>query len=495
MFSKKKSFSTSKIGETKNYTSYSSATKSFFAWTNVFKYLVVFFCLVVVFYLGKYLVAFSKAALWEISKSTVGIISDSFWKDMKLDEFWNINILLVWLGWGKHAGWYLADSIIVASYKPKLWAITMISVPRDFYIYDKKRNAYGKINSMFARGYSAEHGELSWWAEFLSEKLEQVLGLKIPYYAIVDFNGFETMIDTLGGIDIYVPKGIHDVTYPDGELWYMTFDIQPGQQHIDGKTALMYARSRHTTSDYARSARQQAIIKAILNQAFKSENITNISKIKKLYNEYKEIVTTNIKIEELIGMAKYMYDFQHIFSFGLTTECSYRDFDLTGPGCFLYTPDREQFWGASVSIPMWAALGKLEFYDYIKNFTFYVAHNQEYLIENPTIVIQNGIDKALAKKLRKDTTGRANRVAVKLKKYGFNVIETENSDKPYDTTMVYIGGTGEYKDTIKTLQNFIPTLQKDNVWTGQMLTGGDISIILGNDYIQSLTGSSFSYEK
>jgi polyisoprenyl-teichoic acid--peptidoglycan teichoic acid transferase len=80
----------------------------------------------------------------------------------------------------------------------------------------------------------------------------------------------------------------------------MTFDIRPGQQHIDGKTALMYARSRHTTSDYARSARQQDIIKAILNQAFKSENITSISTIKKIYNEYKEMVTTNIQMDELI---------------------------------------------------------------------------------------------------------------------------------------------------------------------------------------------------
>lgn len=491
---KKKSFSNYKIWEVDNYTSYAKAGKSVFSTKNMFKYLFLIICLFCVVFLGKYVLTFSKVALWQLSRSTVGMIANNLGEEMKKDQFGNINILLVWLGWWWHAWWYLADSIIVASYNPKLGAVTMISVPRDFYVFDHQRNSYGKINSMFARGVSKWH-ELSSWAMFLSEKVEQILGIETPYYAVIDFDWFEKVIDSLWWITINVPYRIHDVTYPDKKLWYMTFHVDSWVQMMDGRTALMYARSRHTTSDFARSERQQDIIKAILNQAFKAKNITSISKVKELYGEYQEMVTTNISLQQMIGMTKYLYDFKHIFTFWLTTECSYRDIDLIWPWCFLYAPDREQFGWASVMIPMWASIGNLEFYDYLKNFAFFVAYNQEYLIENPKIIVQNGIDKTELKRLWKSTEGWATRVGVKLKKYGFNIVWAENAQAIHQETTVYISWTGSYDWTIKNLQPFIPTVRADRIFNSQILTWWDMVIVIGNDYIQSLEGKSFNYEK
>jgi anionic cell wall polymer biosynthesis LytR-Cps2A-Psr (LCP) family protein len=101
----------------------------------------------------------------------------------------------------------------------------------------------------------------------------------------------------------------------------MTVSFASGIQQFNGEKALQYARSRHSTSDFSRSLRQQSIINAVL-QKLKDQGITNLTKAKSLYNEYTKIVKTNISLKEMVGVAKYMYKLQHMFSYGFTTECS-----------------------------------------------------------------------------------------------------------------------------------------------------------------------------
>jgi LCP family protein required for cell wall assembly len=96
--------------------------------------------------------------------------------------------------------------------------------------------------------------------------LEQILGLKIDYYALVDFGGFKEVIDALGGITVDVPEAFSDSTYPTENNGYMTVSFTGGIQKMNGEKALQYARSRHTTSDFSRSLRQQIIIKAIIDK-------------------------------------------------------------------------------------------------------------------------------------------------------------------------------------------------------------------------------------
>jgi anionic cell wall polymer biosynthesis LytR-Cps2A-Psr (LCP) family protein len=79
----------------------------------------------------------------------------------------------------------------------------------------------------------------------------------------LDFAGLEMMIDAIGGIDIDVPEAIVDYSYPLSENVIGLLRIEKGMQHMDGKTALQYARSRHSTSDFDRSDRQQQILQAL----------------------------------------------------------------------------------------------------------------------------------------------------------------------------------------------------------------------------------------
>jgi LCP family protein required for cell wall assembly len=117
-------------------------------------------------------------------------------------------------------------------------------------------SAYPYAGSDFSRGFSALEGAIG-----------QYLGLHVDGTVVVNLMGFVNLINALGGLDIYVPAEIKDTQYSrpqDGRD--ITIDIKSGQQHMDGFTALAYARSRHQDSDYGRMSRQQAVLVALRAQ-------------------------------------------------------------------------------------------------------------------------------------------------------------------------------------------------------------------------------------
>lgn len=418
------------------------------------------------------------------------------------DEFGNINIMVIGYGWEKHQWWYLADSIIVASRNPELWAITMVSTPRDLVIYNKEESVFGRINQVFSRALGRKL-EYATWARVMSEQLTKITGLTIPYYVLLDFQGFEDIINTLGGVDINVAKPLKDVTYPDRKRGIMTFKVNSGMNHFSGETALMYARSRHSTSDFDRSLRQQQILKAVKEKLI--AQITSPSKIKQLYQDYTRIVKTNITLDEMIGLAQYADNMKHMFSFGFTTECSMFAYKLSHPGCFLYTPNRDLFGWASVILPIGSDNINPSYYDYTRNFVYYVAHNQQYLIDNANIVMRNGIDKNYTKQLWMKNESYATQLAVKLKKYAFKIQDVKNAPQAISGTIAYIVSTGNVDGTIERLKTFLPIDQIINVSeniTGvdlseefyqQQLSGTDIILDLGNTYLNYLQSKKFNY--
>jgi hypothetical protein len=197
-------------------------------------------------------------------------------------------------------------------------------------------------------------------------------------------------------------------------------------------------------------------------------------------------------------MAKYASNFKHIFSFWYTVECSHNVLRFSNPACFLYNPSRELFGGAAAIIPDGGTPWDVSYYEYTKNFAFYVAHNQEYLIENQNIQILNGIDKKYAKATLRTSEWFASKLWIKLRKYAFNISAVQNFSQILSWTTVYVLWTGDYQYTVKTLKNFVNI---NNVITDpdpllvQQYTGIDMLLVLGNNYIDQLVNKPFNYYK
>ena len=96
--------------------------------------------------------------------------------------------------------------------------------------------------------------------------VSQLTGRHIDGVLVADLWGVIKVVDAMGGLDINIPAPIHDSNYPDPIWGDMVLDIPAGQQHLDGRLALAYARSRHQDSDYARMARQQTFLLALRRQ-------------------------------------------------------------------------------------------------------------------------------------------------------------------------------------------------------------------------------------
>lgn len=497
-------FTHKRIGDIQKYNTYWDLVKGQSKSKSLINIFITILCILFIGYFSKFIIQAGQSIAHNIAKSTVNVVSKRLWTEMIEDQYWNVNIMLLWYWWENHHWWFLADSIMVASWNKKLWSVTMISVPRDFYIINKEIGVYWRINEIFSR-WVWRSREFATWSKAMMDQLEKIIWVTIPYYAVIDFAWFKNVIDTLGGIDIDIPKPILDKTYPDDNLWYKTFQISSWFQTIDWETALMYARSRHSTSDFDRSLRQQQIVKAIVSKFM--QQWLKPSKIKQLYEDYTEMVKTNISVDEMIGLVQYIDDLKHMFSYWLTTDCSNIAHRFSYPWCFLYAPDSSQFWWAAVILPVWSDKTNPSNYDYINNFAFYVMHNQEYLIENPQITVWNGIDKQYARQKKVKTDGHANQVAVKLKKYAFNVPTTKNAPSPYLQTELYILWTGEYEHTIHMLKSFLtidkvidineyspeePFLWPEEIFEEQ-LSWTQLLIILWNTYIDRVKWKRFDY--
>jgi LCP family protein required for cell wall assembly len=126
--------------------------------------------------------------------------------------------------------------------------------------------------------------------EGMRDAASGITGLTIQYFVLIEMESFADLIDALGGVDITVdqrlPIGGHLEDFSDVDGW-----VEPGQQHMDGFTAMWYARARHGTSDYDRMARQRVLQEAILRQ-FNPANV--LTKFKDVAEAGEEVVNTDI---------------------------------------------------------------------------------------------------------------------------------------------------------------------------------------------------------
>lgn len=444
-----------------------------------------------------------------VAKETVKVVSQTVGTPMKTDAYWNVNVLLVGYGGAAHGGGYLADSIIVASRNPELGAVSMLSIPRDLYVKNPL-GGYSRINAVFTQLYGRTRSLPEAWSGFARE-LEKITGLEIPYYATIDFWGFKGVIDSLGGIDVNVPYALHDYEFPDANLkGYEPLHVEAWLQHMDWSLALKYARSRHAAghaSDFDRSYRQQLIVEGIKDKMLSGGNLS-LEKAKELYSGYVAMVNTNVSLNEMLWTIQYL-DRVKPFSFWLNTSYGYENL-TTQKGSFLYAPQRDLFGGAAVLLPLGATVNNVTYYKAIHEYVDFISHFQRFLLENAKIQVDNGIDKELLRSNKMQNVRVASRVASKMKRYGLDVIATDNTDPLPLTRLIINTENAEakgFEGTITAMRNFVP-IDEVVYNTGvvkkiiddygnevEVFTWADIQLILGASYLSGLQEQPFKYDE
>lgn len=252
-----------------------------------------------------------------------------------------INVLIAGVGGEAHSGGTLTDTIIFASIDTEKNKAATMNIPRDLYVDFGEKYGYAKINA--ANVYGEEEKEGSGMLK-LQNKVEEILDQNIKYYVKIDFDGFKTIVDKLGGININVEKDFTDYQYPTLELGYKTVSFKAGTQYMDGETALIYSRSRHGNNgegnDFARSKRQQQILTAIKEKMLSTEGIYNPTKIFSLLSELKKSISTNIGYKDIITLYKAMTSInkEDIITKNLSETSGYVYVAMTREGASIVKP-------------------------------------------------------------------------------------------------------------------------------------------------------------
>lgn len=193
------------------------------------------------------------------------------------------------------------DSIMVVSMDAKGENVSLLSIPRDLYVVIP---GYGRdrINTAFV--YGSNGGSPETGAALAMRTIEYNLGIPLDHYVLVDFSAVTKTVDTLGGIDVYVPYDISDPTYPDMNYGYDPLFIPAGLQHMDGNTALKYARTRHADNDFGRAARQQQVLLAVKDKALGLGVTGLLARAPELYQRVEQGVRTDLSLEQLVTLAR-----------------------------------------------------------------------------------------------------------------------------------------------------------------------------------------------
>ena len=198
-----------------------------------------------------------------------------------------VNVLLLGSDIRPDDGGFRTDSIIWVSLNPKGEFVSAVSFPRDLYVLIPGLG-YNRINVAFQNG----------GFDMLAATFEANFGVRPDHYALIDFNGFKTIINNLGGIDVYTEKNLTDSC--DKKINQSgTCSVGPGLVHMDGDTALWYARSRYSSSDIDRARRAQEVIKGIFDRLM---SLDVILKAPELYNAYTQYVQTDITLKTVTSM-------------------------------------------------------------------------------------------------------------------------------------------------------------------------------------------------
>ena len=258
------------------------------------------------------------------------------------------NIAFLGIGGGDHSAGDLTDSMMFISLDHQTHEISLLSVPRDIWV----DTMVAKLNTAYHYGEQRREGG---GLDLASSAISEVLGQPVHYALALDFAGFTQAIDLVGGVDIDVQAVLDDKLYPipgketaepeSDRYEHLFFDL--GMTHMDGATALKFARSRHAEgdegTDFARSRRQQQIIQAFQDKLLSSNTFLSLDTLQALLASFRSSLETNIQDDEFGGLLRFFLTYSKL-------DNSLDSFNLDE--LFLTPKNRSPYQGQWVLVPV-----------------------------------------------------------------------------------------------------------------------------------------------
>lgn len=182
-----------------------------------------------------------------------------------------------------------SDTLFVVMFDSSNKSASLLSVPRDTRVRIDG-HGWDKINHAYAYG----------GRELTQKTVEELLGIKINNYVMVDFKGFTGLVDAIGGIDIDVEKDMYYHDTWDG----FTVDLKKGRQHLDGKTAIQYVRFRDEEGDIGRIRRQQHFLMAVYDKITSADMLLHIPGLAK---QLTSMVKTDMPLSDMIDLGRALH--------------------------------------------------------------------------------------------------------------------------------------------------------------------------------------------
>lgn len=233
---------------------------------------------------------------------------------------------------------FRTDTMMLVSIDPDAHSLGILSIPRDLYVEVPGYSELQRINTPMVLGELRQPG---YGPQLMMQTVQYNLGIRVHDYVVADFKAFIALVDAIGGIDVNLTYNISDPIYPDMYYGYDPFYLQAGDHHLDGATALKFARTRHGSSDFQRAQRQQQVIFAIRDRVLNLQMLPQlIVQAPTLLNELSQDVSTGLTVDQMIHLALYLKDIppENIHT-GVIDE-SYTSGYTTSSGASVLVPDR-----------------------------------------------------------------------------------------------------------------------------------------------------------
>lgn len=192
------------------------------------------------------------------------------------------------------------DMLMLFRLDPGARRAVILSIPRDLYV-EIPGHGQNRINTAYASGEQDGTGGLA----LARRTISTTLGIPVQHTVLLDFEAVVTLVDAIGGVDVDVPYAISDPTYPDSGTGYDPFYLSAGQHHLDGATALKYARTRVTSGgDFDRNARQRQVVLAVRDQVTRLDLLPDlVAQSPQLWSTLQRAFETDLTLGEMVDLA------------------------------------------------------------------------------------------------------------------------------------------------------------------------------------------------